>query len=216
MTELHKIVVVGGGAGGIELATKLGDTLGKKKQAQITLVDKNRTHIWKPKLHEIASGSMDSGDHELDYIAQAHWHHFTFRIGAMNALNRTNKTIRLAPYIDESGEPVTPEQIIEYDTLVICVGSLSNDFGTPGVKENAFLLENQRDAKNFHAKLINACIRAHYQPESISDGQLHVAIIGAGATGVELAAQLYHSTRELVSYGLDRIDPDKDLKVTVI
>ena len=216
MTELHKIVVVGGGAGGIELATKLGDTLGKKKQAQITLVDKNRTHIWKPKLHEIASGSMDSGDHELDYIAQAHWHHFTFRIGAMNALNRTNKTIRLAPYIDESGEPVTPEQIIEYDTLVICVGSLSNDFGTPGVKENAFLLENQSDAKNFHAKLINACIRAHYQPESISDGQLHVAIIGAGATGVELAAQLYHSTRELVSYGLDRIDPDKDLQVTVI
>ena len=216
MTELYKIVVVGGGAGGLELATKLGDTLGKKKQAQITLVDKNRTHIWKPKLHEIASGSMDSGDHELDYIAQGHWHHFTFRIGAMNALDRTNKAIRLAPYIDESGEPVTPEQIIEYDTLVLCVGSLSNDFGTPGVKENAFLLENQRDAKNFHAKLINACIRAHYQPESISDGQLHVAIIGAGATGVELAAQLYHSTRELVSYGLDRIDPDKDLKVTVI
>jgi NADH dehydrogenase len=216
MTELHKIVVVGGGAGGLELATKLGDTFGKKKQAQITLVDKNRTHIWKPKLHEIASGSMDSGDHELDYIAQAHWHHFIFRIGAMNALNRTQKTICLGSYIDESGEQVTPEQIIEYDTLVICVGSLSNDFGTPGVKENAFLLENQRDAKNFHAKLINACIRAHYQPESISDGQLHVAIIGAGATGVELAAQLYQSTRELVSYGLDRIDPDKDLRVSVI
>jgi NADH dehydrogenase len=159
---------------------------------------------------------MDSGDHELDYIAQAHWHHFIFRIGAMNALNRTQKTICLGSYIDESGEQVTPEQIIEYDTLVICVGSLSNDFGTPGVKENAFLLENQRDAKNFHAKLINACIRAHYQPESISDGQLHVAIIGAGATGVELAAQLYQSTRELVSYGLDRIDPDKDLRVSVI
>ncbi len=216
MTELHKIVVVGGGAGGIELATKLGDTLGKKKQAQITLVDKNRTHIWKPKLHEIASGSMDSGDHELDYIAQAHWHHFTFRIGAMNALDRVKKTIRLAPYRDDSGEEITPEQIIDYDTLVICVGSLSNDFGTPGVKDNAFLLENQWDAKNFHAKLINACIRANYQPDSIGNGQLHVAIIGAGATGVELAAQLYHSTRELVSYGLDRIDPDKDLQVTII
>ncbi len=216
MTKLHKIVVVGGGAGGLELVTKLGDTLGKKEQAHITLVDKNRTHIWKPKLHEIASGSMDSGEHELDYIAQAHWHHFQFRIGAMKALDRVQKTITLESYFDENGQQVTPEQVVDYDTLIICVGSLSNDFGTPGVKENAFLLENQMDAKKFHANLINACIRAHYQPESIRAGQLHVAIIGAGATGVELAAQLHRSTRELVSYGLDRINPQKDIQVTVI
>jgi NADH:ubiquinone reductase (H+-translocating) len=216
MTDLHKVVVVGGGAGGLELVTKLGDTLGKKKQALITLVDKNRTHIWKPKLHEIASGSMDSGEHELDYIAQAHWHHFQFRIGAMQGLDRAAKTITIAPYTDENGRQVTPEQIVPYDTLIICVGSLSNDFGTPGVKEKAFLLENQIDAKKFHANLINACIRAHYQPDSIRQGQLHVAIIGAGATGVELAAQLYRSTRELVSYGLDRINPKEDLQITVI
>jgi len=216
MAELLKVVVVGGGAGGLELVTKLGDTLGKKNRAQITLVDKNRTHIWKPKLHEIASGSMDSGDHELDYIAQAHWHHFKFRIGAMKALDRIAKTITIAPYFDENGQQITPEQIVEYDTLVICVGSLSNDFGTPGVKENAFLLENQMDAKKFHLNLINACIRAHYQPDSIRPGQLHVAVIGAGATGVELAAQLHRSTRELVSYGLDRINPQEDIQVTVI
>jgi NADH dehydrogenase len=196
--------------------TKLGDTLGKKKQVHVTLVDKNRTHIWKPKLHEIASGSMDSGEHELDYIAQAHWHHFQFRIGAMKGLDRVQKTITLDSYFDDNGNQVTPEQVVKYDTLIICVGSLSNDFGTPGVKENAFLLENQMDAKKFHANLINACIRAHYQPESIRPGQLHVAIIGAGATGVELAAQLHRSTRELVSYGLDRINPHKDIQVTVI
>ncbi len=216
MKELHRVVVVGGGAGGLELATKLGDTLGKSKKAHITLIDKNRTHIWKPKLHEIAAGSMDFGDHEVDYIAQGHWHNFTFRIGEMNFIDRTKKEVYLSPYLDKSGDEVTPPQSISYDTLVICVGSLSNDFGTPGVKEFALRLETQEDAKNFHSKMINACIKAHYQPGSIHESQLHVAIIGAGATGVELAAELNRTTREVVSYGLDRIDPKKDIRVTVI
>ena len=216
MKELHRVVVVGGGAGGLELATKLGDTLGKSKKAHITLIDKNRTHIWKPKLHEIAAGSMDFGDHEVDYIAQGHWHNFTFRIGEMNFIDRTKKEVYLSPYLDKSGDEVTPPQSISYDTLVICVGSLSHDFGTPGVKEFALRLETQEDAKNFHSKMINACIKAHYQPGSIHESQLHVAIIGAGATGVELAAELNRTTREVVSYGLDRIDPKKDIRVTVI
>ena len=216
MNELHKIVVVGGGAGGLELVTKLGDTLGKHKSAHITLVDKNRTHVWKPKLHEIASGSMDYTSHELNYSAQAHEHNFTFRIGEMHCVDRQNRKVHLSPYLDESGQQVTPPQSLSYDILVICVGSLSNDFGTPGVKEFALRLENQSDAKNFHSKMINACIRAHYQPGLISESQLHVAIIGAGATGVELAAELHRTTREVVSYGLDRIDPQKDIKVTLI
>ena len=216
MNNLHKIVVVGGGAGGLELATKLGDTLGSQKKAKITLVDKNRTHIWKPKLHEIAAGSMDFGAHEVEYIAQAHWHHFTFRIGEMHSIDRDRKMIHLLPHLDEALQEVTPAQSLSYDTLIVCVGSLSNDFGTPGVKEYALRLENQNDAKHFHTKMINACIKAHYQPDSISDGQLHVAIIGAGATGVELAAELHRTTRELVSYGLDRIDPKKDITVSLI
>ena len=96
MSKQHKIVIVGGGAGGLELATRLGRTYGRRRRALITLVDKNRTHIWKPKLHEIASGSMDLGDHEVDYMAQAHWNHFTFRIGELKGLDRSSKTIELA------------------------------------------------------------------------------------------------------------------------
>jgi NADH dehydrogenase len=216
MTTQHKVVIVGGGAGGLELATRLGKTYGRGQRAQITLVDKNRTHIWKPKLHEIASGSMDLGDHEVDYMAQAHWNHFTFRIGELKGLDRANKTIELAPYIDEEGRAVTPTQYISYDTLVICIGSLSNDFGTPGVKEHALKLETQHDAKSFHARMVNACIRAHNQAGVIHKRQLHVAIIGAGATGVELAAELHRTTREVVAFGLDRIDVDKDIKVSLI
>ena len=212
----HKIVIVGGGAGGLELATRLGKAYGRSNKVIVTLVDKNRTHIWKPKLHEIASGSMDFGDHEVDYMAQAHWNHFTFRIGKLKGLDRTNKTIDLYPYLDSDGSPVTPIQQIEYDTLVVCVGSLSNDFGTQGVKEFALKLETQHDAKQFHSKMVNACIRAHHQKEVIHKRQLHVAIIGAGATGVELAAELHRTTREVVAFGLDRIDPEKDIKVSLI
>ena len=212
----HKIVIVGGGAGGLELATRLGKAYGRSNRVIVTLVDKNRTHIWKPKLHEIASGSMDFGDHEVDYMAQAHWNHFTFRIGKLKGLDRTNKTIDLYPYLDSDGSPVTPIQQIEYDTLVVCVGSLSNDFGTQGVKEFALKLETQHDAKQFHSKMVNACIRAHHQKEVIHKRQLHVAIIGAGATGVELAAELHRTTREVVAFGLDRIDPEKDIKVSLI
>ena len=212
----HKIVIVGGGAGGLELATRLGKAYGRGNKVIVTLVDKNRTHIWKPKLHEIASGSMDFGDHEVDYMAQAHWNHFTFRIGKLKGLDRTNKTIDLFPYLDSDGSPVTPIQQIEYDTLVVCIGSLSNDFGTQGVKEFALKLETQHDAKQFHSKMVNACIRAHHQKEVIHKRQLHVAIIGAGATGVELAAELHRTTREVVAFGLDRIDPEKDIKVSLI
>lgn len=212
----HKIVIVGGGAGGLELATRLGKAYGRGNKVIVTLVDKNRTHIWKPKLHEIASGSMDFGDHEVDYMAQAHWNHFTFRIGELKGMDRTNKTIDLFPYLDSDGSPVTPIQQIEYDTLVVCVGSLSNDFGTQGVKEFALKLETQHDAKQFHSKMVNACIRAHHQKEVIHKRQLHVAIIGAGATGVELAAELHRTTREVVAFGLDRIDPEKDIKVSLI
>ena len=212
----HKIVIVGGGAGGLGLATRLGKAYGRGNKVVVTLVDKNRTHIWKPKLHEIASGSMDFGDHEVDYMAQAHWNHFTFRIGELKGLDRTNKTIDLFPYLDSDGSPVTPIQQIEYDTLVVCVGSLSNDFGTQGVKEFALKLETQHDAKQFHSKMVNACIRAHHQKEVIHKRQLHVAIIGAGATGVELAAELHRTTREVVAFGLDRIDPEKDIKVSLI
>ena len=74
--KLHRIIVVGGGAGGLELATQLGNKLGRRGKASITLVDRARTHIWKPLLHEIAAGSMDTGRHELAYQAQGHWHAF--------------------------------------------------------------------------------------------------------------------------------------------
>jgi NADH dehydrogenase len=213
---LHRIVIVGGGAGGLELATRLGDTLGRRGQAEVTLIEKTRTHVWKPKLHEIAAGSMDMSAHEVDYLAQSHWHHFRYRIGEMVGLDRERREVLVAPHIDEEGQQVTPQRVFAYDTLVVAVGSQSNDFGTPGVREHAMRLESAADALRFHSRMVNACIRAHAQDTALRPEQLQVAIIGAGATGVELAAELHRTTREVVAYGLDRVDADKDIRVMVI
>lgn len=216
MADLHRIVVVGGGAGGIELATRLGDTLGRRGRTSITLIDRSRTHLWKPLLHEFAAGSMDLDHHALDYLAQARWHHFHFQLGEMDGLDRKRKVVKVAPTRDEDGRELIGRREIRYDTLVIAIGSRTNDFGTPGAREHAISLDTHEQADVFHRRLVNACIRANSQAGPLEPHQLNVAIIGAGATGVELAAELHKTTRELVAYGLDRINPEKDVKLTII
>ena len=216
MPELHHIVIVGGGAGGLELATRLGDTLGRRRRARVTLIDRSRTHLWKPLLHEVAAGSMDLDHHALDYLAQARWHHFQFQLGSMDGLGRARRVVSVAPTFDEDGRELIPRREIHYDALVIAVGSNTNDFGTPGAREHALSLDMPEQAELFHRRLIDACIRANAQHEPLRPEQLKVAIIGAGATGVELSAELHKTTRDLVAYGLDRIDPERDVQFTII
>lgn len=210
------IIVVGGGAGGLELVTKLGRKYGRSKKAEITLIDRARTHVWKPLLHEIAAGSMDPDRHELDYLAQAHWHGFTYRFGELTGLDRATRKVTIAANYDEEGRPITPERSFTYDILVVAIGSVSNDFGTPGVREHAIRLDTPVEAERFNRRLVNACLYAHTQPGPIRPGQLHVTIIGAGATGTELAAELHRTARGVVAYGMDNIDPDKDIKITLV
>lgn len=214
--DLHHVVIVGGGAGGLELATRLGDSLGKKGKARITLIDRRKTHVWKPLLHEIAAGSMNPDLHELNYLAQAHWHHFRFRLGSMDSLDREKKEITITAHFDEEGHEVIPPRTFKYDTLVIAVGSTTNDFGVKGAQEYSIALDTQDQAEKFHRRLHNALLRAATQSKPIEPGQLEVVIVGAGATGVELSAELHNTTRELAAYGLDKINPDRDVKISLI
>ena len=184
--------------------------------AAITLVDRSRTHIWKPLLHEIAAGSMDVDRHEVEYQAHGHWHGFKYRYGEMIGLDRAKKLVHLARTVDEDGREITPDRWLPYDTLVIAIGSVSNDFGVPGAKEHALMLDTPEQAERFNRRLLNACVRANTQPEPIRPEQLHVAIIGAGATGTELSAELHGTARGVVAFGLDKIDPEKDIKITLI
>ena len=215
-THLHRIVVVGGGAAGLELVTHLGDKLGKRGLSDIALIERSRAHLWKPLLHVVAAGSMDPSEHQLNYLAQAHWRHFRYHFGEMIGLDRAAKTVRLGATYDDEGRLIAAPRGIPFDTLVIAIGSVTNDFGTPGAAEFAVPLETAEQAVRFHHRLVNAGLRAQAQSEPIQAGQLHVAIIGAGATGTELAAELYQSAREMVTYGLDQVDPDKDIRIILI
>ncbi|WP_394560685.1 NAD(P)/FAD-dependent oxidoreductase [Aquipseudomonas alcaligenes] len=209
----HRIVIVGGGAGGLELATRLGRTLGKRKQASIVLVDANLTHIWKPLLHEVAAGSLNSSEDELNYVAQGKWNHFEFQLGRMSGLDRAHKMIRLAATLDEDGGELLPERELAYDSLVIAVGSTTNDFGTAGAAEHCIFLDTREQAERFHRQMLSHYLRAH--AGNNDDGRISVAIVGAGATGVELAAELHHAAHELAAYGLDRIQP-QNMRITLI
>ncbi len=214
--KLHEIIVIGGGAAGLELVTKLGDTLGKRGEARITLVEKSRTHIWKPLLHSIAAGGLRRSQHELNYLAQARWHNFTCRLGALSGIDRDRREIEISATYDDEGREVTPIRRFPYDTLVIAVGSVTNDFGTPGAAEFAVPLETPEQATRFNKRMVNACLRANAQKEKVRPGQLHVAIIGAGATGTELAAELHRTVREVVAFGMTRLDPERDVKIILI
>lgn len=210
----HRIVIVGGGAGGLELATRLGRKLGKSGAARIILVDANLTHIWKPLLHEVAAGSLNSSEDELNYVAQAKWNHFEFQLGRMSGLDRASKSITLAPTLDDDGQVLMPERRITYDSLVIAVGSTTNDFGTPGAAEHCIFLDTRAQAERFHRRMLSHYLRAHAS-ESEAGSKIDIAIVGAGATGVELAAELHHAAKQLAAYGLNRIRPE-DMRITLI
>jgi NADH:quinone reductase (non-electrogenic) len=215
MTQTHRVVVVGGGAGGLELATRLGDRFGNRGRLHTTLVDANLTHLWKPLLHEVAAGTFDSHENDVDYIAQAHQHRFEFRLGRMDALDRERREVRLAPTLDENGDELIPRRVVPYDTLVLALGSVSNDFGIPGVKEHCVFLDAREQADGFQRAVMHNYLHVQTHPQAVTD-QLRVVIVGGGATGVELAAELHNVARQLVAYGFDRIEPERDVKLVLI
>lgn len=209
---MEQIVIIGGGAGGLELATQLGRRFGRKGKANITLVDKNRTHIWKPLLHEVATGSLDTSTDGVVYHAHAAKHGYTFQLGEFCDLDTEQKTITLAPSFDSEGDQVLPERQLSYDKLVLAIGSVSNDFGTPGVAEHCYFLDSHAQAERFHHGLINNFLRIN---QKASSDNLEIAIVGGGATGVELSAELYHVADLLKSYGLPQMTAQQ-LKISLI
>lgn len=214
--DLYHIIVVGGGAGGLELAAKLGRKLGKKKKAAITLVDTTTTHLWKPLLHEVAAGTLNSYEDELSYLALAHRNHFTFRLGRMESLDRQKQEINIAPSVDDNGVEYIPRRTFRYDALVMAVGSETNDFGIPGVKEHCMFLDTRHDADVFHQNLLRTVTRANLQEAPLREGQLSVAIAGAGATGVELSAELHDAFKQLIEFGMRNLSRDTDIEITIL
>jgi len=209
-------VIVGGGAGGLPLACMLGRRYRGTGEVAVTLVDEAPTHVWKPLLHEVAAGRLDADTHEADYAALAYRSGFRFRPGRMIGLDRERRSIRVAAVLDDEGEEVLPLRDIAYDMLVIAVGSVSNDFGVPGVAEHAIAIDTPDEAERFHRKLLAASVRADARKAEGEAARIDIVIIGAGATGVELAAEIRQTARERAVYGLDRLDPWRDVHITIL
>ncbi|MES9989456.1 MAG: NAD(P)/FAD-dependent oxidoreductase [Candidatus Thiodiazotropha endolucinida] len=216
MSERPKIIVVGGGAAGLELATRLGRKLGKPGRAEVTLIDATRSHVWKPLLHQVAAGTFDPAHHALGYLAHARWNHYRFRLGVMSDLDRIGRKVILAPLYNDKNEELIPSRSFAYDYLIFAVGSVSNDFGVSGVQEHCLMLDTKSQASAFQQQLLEALIRANTQHEPLQEGQLDVAIVGAGATGVELAAQLHQVTRQISQYGFEIIEPDRHVRLHIL
>lgn len=215
-TMKTQIVIVGGGAAGLELAAKLGAHYGRKHH-DIILVDCNRTHIWKPLLHEVATGSLDANLDEVGYRSHCHRWGYRYFYGSLAGIDRNRRRIRLAAIQDDRGREVIASHEIRYDYLVLAYGSVTNDFGTPGVAENCTFLDSRDQADRFRDKLLDQCLRVSRTMASdpSGDAQVRVAIVGAGATGVELAAELYNAADALGYYGLEVFDRSR-LQVTLI
>ncbi|MDZ7748325.1 MAG: NAD(P)/FAD-dependent oxidoreductase [Halofilum sp. (in: g-proteobacteria)] len=215
-SDPHRMVIVGGGSGGLKLATRLGRRYRRDAGVRVTLVDASLTHVWKPLLHEIAAGTLDIHDDECDYIAHARAHHFTFVWGRMDGLDCEARRVHLAPLHEADGREALPARALGYDTLVIAVGSVGNDFGVPGVAEHCFSLESADEAETFRRGLLEAYLRAGQGGGPATPGELDVAIVGAGATGVELAAELDKMRHELADYGACDIDVVHDTRLVII
>lgn len=212
----HRIVIVGGGSGGLKLATRLGNRYKGDASVDVTLIDGTLTHVWKPLLHEIAAGTLDVHDDEREYMAHGRTHHFRFTWGWMEGLDRSARQVWLAPLHEEDGTEALPRRPVPYDTLVIAVGSVSNDFGVPGVAEHCYTLDSVSEAERFRRQLLEAYLRAEQRAGPLEPGELDVAVVGAGATGVELAAELDRMRRQLTDYGVRELDPRRDTRLVLI
>jgi NADH dehydrogenase len=217
MKSPHHIVIVGGGAGGIELATHLGKKLYRNPNIRITLVDASFTHLWKPLLHEVAAGTLNSHEDEINYLAHGFTNHYGFCLGKMIGLNRASREIMLAPILsDNHHTKITHQRTLSYDTLIIAVGSITNDFNTPGVKEFCAFLDNRLEADQFHQQFINTIINLQNQSEMQSDDKLNIVIVGGGATGVELAAELNYALQQSTYYGLSNSNLANNTQISII
>ncbi len=109
-----------------------------------------------------------------------------------------------------------PERRIEYDFLVLAVGSVCNDFGVPGVSEHCEFLDTTTQASRFQQHMLEIIMQADAMSSATADNPLTMAIVGAGATGIELAAQLRQMVNLLKTYGMSGVDWQKSIKISVI
>ena len=105
---------------------------------------------------------------------------------------------------------------MRFSKLCIAVGSTSNYFNTPGAAKHTISLNSPADAEKFRVEMLKQMTLAENRKETDPDAAVDVIIIGGGATGVELAAELREASKVYINYGFRRLDPIKDIRITLL
>ena len=196
MTQDHKLVVVGGGVAGLDIASHLAGKRAGDLRLRVDLIDREAAYVWKPMLHTIAAGTSEASAQQTAYAAQARSRGFSYQPGEVVGIDRDRREVLIGPLRD-GDEVLVPARAIAFDTLVLAVGSGANDFGTPGVTEHCEAIDSRSEAIAFNDRLRICMVKA-----AVSQQPFTVGIVGAGATGVELAAELVQAAAIAEQYGV--------------
>ncbi len=191
---MRRILILGGGFGGLHLVRHLERHV-RRGEAEVTLVDRSNYSLFTPLLYQVATGELPP--HAIAYplrvpLARAG---FRFLRTEVEAIDVERRSVRTA-----DGE-------LAYDLVVILLGSVTNDYGIPGVSEHAVTLKWMEDGRAVRHKILAAFEDAALESDPAKRRELlSFAIAGAGPVGVELAA----SMRDLMDHTLRRIYPTID------
>jgi len=195
----HRVVVIGGGFGGLRVARGL-----RGVDADVTIVDAHNFHTFQPLLYQVATAGLDPDDvaHPLRGLFRGH-DHIDVRVARVDDIDLDERIVRVS-----RGEP------LPYDTLVIAAGTISADLGIDGVEEHTFALKSVADATRIRDHIL-AVFEAADIDADFDRRQLDVAICGGGPTGVEMAGGL----KDLYEHVLRKDFPDlpvSEARITVI
>lgn len=179
-SDLKRVVIVGGGFGGLRLANKL-----KNKGFQVVLVDKNNYHQFPPLIYQIASAGIEPSSISFPFrkLFQKR-KNFYFRMAEVRSIFPEHKTIQ------------TSIGKVKYDYLVLAAGTTTNFFGNKHIEEEAMPMKTVSESMGLRNALLDNFERAlTCATEKERQELLNVVIVGGGATGVEIAGALSEMKR---------------------
>jgi len=202
MPEIVRVLVLGGGYGGVEAAKVLERELAKRRDVQITLVDRNSSHTLMTELHEVAGGRVEPESVQIS---------FRKLFGARN-VSAVMDSIRTVDFGQR--EAISDTARYPYDYLVIGAGGEPEYYGLPGIKEHSFALWSMEDALRLRRHLEDMYRRASAEPEAVKRLEMLTFVVaGAGFTGVELAGELMDQRRVLCRhYHID----EREVRIVVV
>ncbi|MBB2145378.1 NAD(P)/FAD-dependent oxidoreductase [Pedobacter sp. LMG 31464] len=190
----QKIVIVGGGFGGIELAKKL-----RNKNVDVVILDKHNYHTFQPLLYQVASGGL-----EADSIA------FPIRKIFKGQKNLTFRVTEVAKVIPEENKLLTTIGAIHYDHLVIATGSTSNFFGQAEIEQNAMPMKSIPEALNLRSLILQNLEASLIANDDQTEKELlNFVVVGGGPTGVETAGALAELKKHVLKNDYPELDIHK-------